>query len=106
MSKSDTDKERNERLERENFCQELFFSFISPQLENSKPDTKLKPPNSDQIGSSDSADSVQRSIETLNLGAIQNSTEEDVPCSGSADHAATGTSKGIVVSKECNGCWL
>ncbi len=105
VSKSETDKERDERLERENFCQELFFSFISPELENARPDDSLRRPDSDKPEHRESADSIRRNLETLDLGAAPR-TSEDAPCGDATGQAAAGSSKGIVVSKECDGCWL
>lgn len=104
ISKSMTDKEKEERSARENFCQELFFSFIFPELESANAKRELEKPECDESAGIDPLESIRSNLETFDFAALQ-SARKDTPCEESTDHgAASGSAKGIVVSKACNGC--
>ncbi|XP_065071908.1 E3 ubiquitin-protein ligase KCMF1-like [Rhopilema esculentum] len=99
--KSETEKEAEKRDFRELFCRELFFSFISPELQNDLPDSGVKTKQSDQSESEQSVASTQQNFETLQLSE---SPAEDEPRGESqAAQAESSSADDIVVSKGRNG---
>lgn len=102
-SKTESETEKEQRGVREQFCREVFFSFISPELENVKPDTKLKETATDEAEPERSVRSIQSSLETLQLDAPR--AAADNPCGGGdTAQAASASTNDIVVSKGRNGC--
>eukprot|EP00794_Sanderia_malayensis_P005391 gene5391-6064_t len=97
VSVSDSDKQQDAQLERESFCQELFFSLVSPEPEASKSDTNVQQQNADHgTASSGSApsDDTRNSLKTFDdLVAADHDCLAAGPCS-----SGDGTSSAVAAT--------
>ena len=108
-SKSESEEEKKERINREKFTQELFFSLMSPVLE--KADTNSESQQSEAQAKSSSSGTkdksgdlvkdVQRKFDELDFHCDKSAGGESSQeqCSG---YAAAAESANVVVTKVCS----
>lgn len=102
--KSESEKEKEERREREQFCSELFFSFISPELESTLPGNQATNTLSSEIADSVRlADGAGRIVELSQSDSSQPALVGGSCDENSSAQAASCSTSNIVVSKGRNG---
>jgi len=104
-TKSETEKEKEERKEREQFCSELFFSFISPELESTLPGNEVANTLSSESESSvRMAESAERTTMLPQSDSSQIPPVDGVGGETLSAQAASSSASNIVVSKGLSGC--
>ena len=102
--KCESEKEKVERREREQFCSELFFSFISPELESTLPGSQTTSTLSSETDEGIRLeDGAERIVEITQSDSSQSTLVGDLCGENSSAQAASSSTSNIVVSKGRNG---
>ena len=103
--KSETEKEKEERKEREQFCSELFFSFISPELESTLPGNEVANTISSESESSVRVtESAERTAMLPQSDSSQMTPVDGVGGETPSAQATSSSASNIVVSKGLSSC--